>query len=97
MMKNLWFKQCYVAPILSGEKPDTIRRDSDRLPAAGESVSFSVGPRPPFAVAEIVKRELIDLSALTEARRREVLGIYSDEPGPFARLTFQVLYTPRQS
>lgn len=96
-MKTLWFKQCYVSPILSGEKTDTIRRDSDRLPVPGEIVAFSVGPRPAFCRVKIVKRELIDLAQLKNARRREVLGIYADESGPMARLTFRVLDTPTPS
>lgn len=96
-MKTLWFKQCYVAPILAGEKIDTIRRESNRLPNVGDQVALTVGPRPAFGAAEIVQRELIDLESLTETRRREVLGIYADETGPMTRLTFRLLDTPSPS
>lgn len=93
-MKTLWFKQCYVSPILAGEKTDTIRRESDRLPKEGEVVALTVGPRPPFCSVRIVRRERIDLSTIPDARRREVLGIYADESGPMARLTFCLIDTP---
>lgn len=96
-MKTLWFKQCHVSPILAGEKTDTIRRKSGRLPNEGDIVALSVGPRLPFCTAEIMRREPIDLSALSPTRRDEVLGIYVDETGPMTRLTFRILDTPMRS
>lgn len=93
-MKTLWFKQCYVSPILSGEKTDTVRRESGRLPNEGDIVALTVGPRPAFCTAKITRRAQINLAALPEKRRAEVLGIYVNETGPMARLTFRVIEIP---
>jgi len=88
-MKTLWFKQIYMTPILSGEKTDTIRRRSCKL-RAGNVVAFTVGPRPPFARAEILTREDIDLVDLAESRAAQVITLY-DNREPLCRLTFRLL------
>jgi len=77
---TLWFKQKYVAPILSGEKSDTIRKASSRLPAADNVVSFAVGPRPAFARARVLSVEPIDLDDIEPERRAELLRYYGVEP-----------------
>lgn len=74
-MKSLWFKAEFVAAILDGSKCDTIRRASNRLPAAGERVALSVGPRAPFAYAEIVS---VKRARIPAARRAAVAKIYGD-------------------
>ncbi len=90
-MKTLWFKQCYIAPILAREKKDTIRRESNRLPKVGEVVALTVGPRPAFGQARIMRRERIDPTLLPEARRKEVLGIYQDRVGMMVRIWFELV------
>lgn len=87
---HLWFKQIYVAPILSGEKTDTIRNAGKCKLQAGDVVTFSVGPRPAFATAKILTRENIALNELTPERREQVATLY-DADGDFCRLTFRLV------
>jgi len=56
-MRHLWFKARFVEAILAGEKRDTIRARSSRLPTEGSIVALSVGPRRPFAFARIIAIE----------------------------------------
>lgn len=85
-MKTLWFKNCFVAPILSGEKCDTIRRPSRRLPAVGETVALTVGPRPPFAYASIIAVESIE--DLSKDRAAQVVACLGESTGPLVRVSF---------
>lgn len=86
----LWFKQRYVESILSGEKTDTIRRRSSRLPVAGQIVSFSVGPRPAFARARVIAVEDVDLSNLSPGRAGQVTELF-DPRESFSRIRFELL------
>lgn len=91
-MSFLWFKAEYVPAILSGEKCDTIRKASSRsLPKIGEVVTFSVGPRPPFARATILKIEPVLSDHLDESRKVAVKAIYADETAALVRLTFRIM------
>lgn len=77
-MRALWFKQRYVAPILAGEKTDTIRqRTALRV---GDRVPLTVGPRPPFAHAEILAVEhLADVAPARRAEAEALVGPLGDE------------------
>ena len=90
MSAALWFKSEFVAPILKGQKTDTIRKDSDRLPVSGEIVSFSVGPRPAFARALIVSVAPVSLSDLDPERRAQVVQSLGKSKQRLVRLTFSV-------
>lgn len=85
-MRSLWFKNCFVAPILSGEKSNTIRRPSSRLPAVGETVALTVGPRPPFAYASIVAVEPVD--EMPDNRTAQIRDCLGESAGPLVRLSF---------
>lgn len=87
-MKTLWFKAEFVAAILSGNKTDTMRVPSSRLPSVGDRVALSVGPRPPFAVATITGVSRIALSRLSAVRRAQVLACYSPPPAHLVRIEF---------
>lgn len=63
-MKTLWFKQCYVRPILDGIKQETIRSAKRPGPMIGAHITVSVGPRTPFALIEVVDNEVIMLADL---------------------------------
>jgi hypothetical protein len=87
-MRTLWFKSEFVVPIMSGEKRDTIRRRSNRLPRAGEVVAFSVGPRPAFAHAVVESVESVGhIQALRRDRLHELIG----EGGDMVRIRFTLL------
>ena len=90
-MRHLWFKGEFVAAILSGEKCDTIRVLSKRLPAVGETVNFSVGPRRPFAQALIERREPIAADQLSSARQADVKRCIGKIDDQLVRLTFLLL------
>ena len=90
-MKTLWFKSEFVAPILSGDKCDTIRKPSNRLPGVGDEVAFSVGPRRPFARAIITTVELIDpASDVASSRAAQVARCYGSLGGQMARIRFRI-------
>lgn len=90
-MKTLWFKSEFVAPILSGEKRDTIRAQSTRLPRAGDVVAFSVGPRAPFAQCIIDRVETITPRNLTQRRSQQLERCAIDATKPLVCLTFSLL------
>jgi hypothetical protein len=90
-VKTLWFKQVFVADILRGVKTDTIRRESNRLPAIGDTIGLSVGARAPFAVARIVRRRRVRLDRLSDKRRAQLGLCYADPAERMIRLTFEVL------
>lgn len=85
-MKSIRFKGCFVAPILSNEKRDTIRRSSKRLPAVGETVALTVGPRPPFAYASITAVEPVQ--EIHEERKAQVIDCLGESAGPLVRVSF---------
>ena len=89
-MKNLWFKQCYVEPILKKIKVDTIRKVISPLPKIGDEVSFSVGPRLPFAIAVILKKEIICISSVDSSKKQELQKIYPSYSGDLIRLTYKL-------
>ena len=88
-MRTLWFKGRYEADILSGAKIDTIRPRSNRLPALGERVACSVGPRKPFA--EVMVTAIEPLDDVSPERRAQLVAIYGEVPPNSVRLTFQLL------
>jgi len=91
-MKTLWFKAEFVAPILSGDKRDTIRKPSNRLPSVGDEVAFSVGPRTPFARAVVVAVESIDPSRdVSSSRAAQVAGCYDRLDGHMVRIDFRLI------
>jgi hypothetical protein len=92
-MKILWFKQEFVGSILSGEKRDTIRKASRRLPQAGDIVQFSVGPRPAFARARITAVTPVRHASISAARRAQLARCYeaADPADDMVRLTFDLL------
>ena len=90
-MKTLWFKQQYVAPILSGQKVDTIRRaKSLNLFSIGECISASVGPRTPFAILRILGLNAIDIILLAPERQHPLHQLYPGET-VLTRISFQVV------
>ena len=89
-MKTLWFKSEFVAPILSGEKCDTIRVESTRLPRVGDVVAFSVGPRTPFAQVIIDRIETVTPDDLPQDRSQQLARCAVDETKPLVRLMFSV-------
>lgn len=88
-MKALWFKSEFVAPILAGEKRDTVRVASSRLPGVDEVVRLTVGPWPPFAHARIERVEPVNVEELTDDRRAQ-LATFIDSGKPLLRLIFSV-------
>jgi hypothetical protein len=74
-----------------------VRRASSRLPAVGEIVRLTVGPRPAFAYARIIAAVPVDLEALSDGRRAQVLGCYGVEDGPFVRLSFEICESTGES
>ncbi len=89
-MKTLWFKSEFVVPILSGEKRDTIRVESTRLPRVGEVVAFSVGPRTPFARCVIDRIETVIPDDFTQDRSQQLAQCAIDATKPLVRLTFSL-------
>jgi len=90
-MKTLWFRGCFRAAILRGEKTDTIRMTC-RL-REGEHVALSVGPRPAFARARVTRITRVTLADLCAERRAQVLACYPDL-GPAAlvwRIEFELV------
>lgn len=89
-MKTLWFKFEFVAPILSGEKRDTIRVQSTRLPRVGDVVAFSVGSRTPFAQCIVDRIETVTQNDLPQSRSKQLAQCAIDTTKPLVRLTFSV-------
>jgi hypothetical protein len=87
-MKMLWFKGALVADILVRRKTDTIRKRSARLPVVGEMVGLSVGPRAPFATAQIVAVE--DVRDLPPDRAAQAAELGIDLAGDLVRIEFRV-------
>lgn len=84
----LFFKQIYRAPILSGEKTDTIR-NSARGAKPGRLMKACVGPSRIFATVEILSVDLV--GSLNPARLAQVIGCYGKLPKDAVRLTFRVV------
>lgn len=68
-MRALWFRRVDVAPILSGAKTQTIRRQARYAP--GDRVPCTVGPRQPFATVHILTVEPITLEGIPPEGRRQ--------------------------
>lgn len=88
-MRHVWFKACYVATILAGEKTSTIRAKHPHL-EAGQEFAMSVGPKRPFAKAIVESVEQLTLDDLSEKEREGVATIYEGMPQTFWRLTFRL-------
>jgi len=86
----LFFKQIYRAPILSGEKTDTIR-PAKRLPRVGSVVQACVGPSRIFARLVITAHEAVQVDQLESTRVGQVAACYSDTSAPMVRLRFAVI------
>jgi len=89
-MRSIWFKQCYVADILSGAKRDTIRAPKRAPPEVGSIVALSVGPVRPFATARVIDVSPIKASALEPARRAELRALYGKAKVPLIRIQFEL-------
>lgn len=85
-MTTLWFKRCYVGPILEGSKRTTIRAKPPRF-GVGQTVAATVGPRPPFALLDVQQIEELPLGSLAP---EEADGLDAFYPGvsEFYRVTF---------
>lgn len=92
-MRSLWFKQRYLAPILAGEKTDTVRGLNCRPPKVGELIGLAVGPRPAFAAAVVTAVQEVDAADLDPERRAAVAGMCS-ESRRYLRIAFRVLRPP---
>lgn len=88
-MKNLWFRQCYVGPILLGDKTDTIRKPGGRSYEVGETIALTVGPRPAFAEAVVTAFEPVRAEWLPADRLSAARSFYGDLPA-YIRLAFRV-------
>lgn len=84
-MRSLWFKACYVAAILRGEKTHTIRAGHLDI-APGTLLPASVGPRRPFAMLEVLSCEYISRADLAP-EEADALAIYP-QAEHFTRLRF---------
>jgi len=85
----LFFKAIYRDPILRGEKTDTIRPFSRRLPRVGSHCKACVGPSRIFATLEIL--EACPVASLSAERASQVLGCYGEIPRNAIRLAFRVI------
>lgn len=74
-MPILRFKACYVAPILSGEKCDTIRATCPRW-GPGTRVAAVAGGRAPFAWLRISTVEPVRLTDLPASRQATLRALY---------------------
>lgn len=88
-MPTLWFKQCYVAPILAGDKTSTVRRGHQDWPI-GERVALAIGPRHLFAHVEIVGCAHLRRDELSVSEAEAVASLYPDAE-QFTRLHFRLL------
>lgn len=96
-MKSLWFKQIYVADILSGVKSDTYRSKRPRF-VVGESVAAQVGPRLPFAVLLIESIAEISVDRLSAAKRRELDALYDlSDVAILFHISFSIQQIPKMS
>ncbi len=75
MARHLWFKKCYVEPILSGEKTATIRLKKPKVDV-GDTVTFHVGPRPSFATARILSVQQVTLDSLPRTTQHGLRSLY---------------------
>jgi len=87
-MKTIWFKKRYVHDICVGTKTDTIRRPNKQTPKPGETIAFSVGPRPPFAKAFV--ESVTSVAELTLERRRDVEDCLGEVPDDAICIMFSV-------
>lgn len=80
----------YVPSILDGTKADTIRLDCRWQP--GDLLRASVGPRPPFALLEVIGVEQLHLSDLPAERRDALQRLYGARclTVPLYRVRFRV-------
>ena len=93
-MRSIWFKARYVAPILAGDKTDTVRPvGTRRPPRVGELVGLSVGARAPFAAAIVTAVDQVDAGELDPDRRADVARLCGDA-GQYLRIRFRVLRPP---
>lgn len=91
MPANLWFKQKYVEPIITGEKTDTLRKPTSKWMPEGTLISLSVGPRTPFALARITACEVVKTRDLSEERRESLRKLIGDSP-VCQRLAFEIVH-----
>lgn len=85
---NIWFKQQYVQPILDGTKTDTLRAKLLKNVQEGDILTASVGPRPAFALLQIIHIDTVKLYDLSHERRRSLRALYPDAD-TFYRYTFE--------
>jgi hypothetical protein len=85
----MFFKAIYREPILRGEKTDTIRPFSKRLPKPGQIVQACVGPSRIFARLRILAVQPI--AELPPARRAQLVECYGVVPPDALRLQFEIV------
>jgi hypothetical protein len=89
-MKSIWFKAEFISAIQRGEKRNTIRKSSKRLPCVGETFSMCCGPRTPFAFGRIT--ESVSLDALPRDVRDHYLSKYGyAHDAQLTRITFDLV------
>lgn len=88
---TFWFKTDLARRILAGDKTHTIRPIHQKAPKPGQIVSFSVGPRPPFAHAEILGVRTVSRDEISAEARL----IYPQHE-LFHRIDFRVAAPPAQ-
>lgn len=86
---RLGFKQTYIEPILSGEKTDTIRKDT-RLVAGDIVLARCRYDQPPFATLRVLSVRTVTLAEMDPERAAGVAAMY---PGTrqFACIAFECL------
>lgn len=75
----MYFKACYVEPILSGRKRVTYRLPGKRHPKVGSVIPLSVGPRPPFAWARVISSRLVTADEIEPDHLAELISIYGEQ------------------
>lgn len=95
-MRSIWFKACYVEAILSGAKRETVRRERwARSFNVGDVVSFTIGPRPPFAFARITAVGPVILASLPAQKRSALHELYGNQDQTLWQIHFQLVADPR--
>lgn len=94
-MKSLWFKQRYVADILSGDKSSTYRIKRPRF-VEGETISASVGPIRPFVILHVDSIDELTVEQLSADKHAELASLYDlTDIAVLYRISFSILDIPK--
>ena len=63
-MRRLSFKKAYIAPIISGDKTQTLRRPQGKIAVGDELALTCVWGQPPFAIVTVSKVETLPVADL---------------------------------